>query len=325
MLILLDFFLCISFIKVNRAAVEIEEIGISAVDIDHELDEEMQDDDGFYEHPVDHEKQSMHIHLLVKAEFRNAISDPKRFWKEGVVPYKISKKYNAKLKKGILHVMEEFKHKTCIRFVPKTSNAAYIFIAPGSGCSATVGMLPQGKVSLGRGCNNKGIIIHEFMHILGFFHEHSRPDRDKYVTVNWENISERSKKNFRKFPENLVQNGNIAYDYDSIMHYGSHSFAKNRSIPTLTPLQENITIGQRDGFSKHDLEKIHHLYNCKNITSTTTKMSEITKPSNAAISSKELLTTEQIGSTSIIPMTSVITASPSTSTSESTDSTRVTT
>ena len=26
------------------------------------------------------------------------------------------------------------------------------------------------------------------MHTLGFFHEHSRYDRDNYVTVNWNNI-----------------------------------------------------------------------------------------------------------------------------------------
>ena len=34
----------------------------------------------------------------------------------------------------------------------------------------------------------RGNIIHEIAHALGFFHEHSRPDRDDYVDVLWDNV-----------------------------------------------------------------------------------------------------------------------------------------
>lgn len=35
---------------------------------------------------------------------------------------------------------------------------------------------------------NEGRVIHELMHALGIFHEHSRADRDMYINVHYENI-----------------------------------------------------------------------------------------------------------------------------------------
>lgn len=61
-----------------------------------------------------------------------------------------------------------------------------------SSCASAVGYHNVGPLDLylgGRSCQTRGTIQHEFLHSLGFWHEHTRPDRDNHVTIVWRNIS----------------------------------------------------------------------------------------------------------------------------------------
>lgn len=46
---------------------------------------------------------------------------------------------------------------------------------------------PQ-AISIGKNCDKFGIVVHELGHVIGFWHEHTRPDRDTHVSIIRENI-----------------------------------------------------------------------------------------------------------------------------------------
>ena len=55
------------------------------------------------------------------------------------------------------------------------------------------------KVSIGSGCEFMGTIIHEIGHLVGFWHEQSRQDRDHYIRILEENIKEHAIDQFSEY------------------------------------------------------------------------------------------------------------------------------
>ena len=70
-------------------------------------------------------------------------------------------------------------------------------------------------------------ILHELLHLLGFWHEHSRPDRDEHIIVHLENLENRKRHEPNFYKKDLNQ-ANVYTDYDicSILHYNDYLFAK---------------------------------------------------------------------------------------------------
>ena len=55
---------------------------------------------------------------------------------------------------------------------------------------------------------------------------------------------------------------NEQYDYGSIMHYSKYAFSKNGN-PTIIPIRTtDAELGQREGLSEHDVNRINKLYKC---------------------------------------------------------------
>ena len=61
------------------------------------------------------------------------------------------------------------------RFVPRSDQSDYVsIIKDGRSCRSLVGKNPRGgkqTLSIGEGCQNKGTVLHEFMHLIGSLSE----------------------------------------------------------------------------------------------------------------------------------------------------------
>ncbi|XP_059177293.1 meprin A subunit alpha-like [Physella acuta] len=163
----------------------------------------------------------------------------------------------------------------CIKFIPRTSQATYIDINRGTGCHSAIGYNNNGRqsVSIGPGCEYKGIIMHELIHTIGFWHEHNRSDRDNYININMANVKTEYHHDF-SIPTSS-NNLHTAYDYGSIMHYGPYTFAIDRTHPVITPKPGHIVeerLGQRTSLSVTDVLKIQRLYGCREDTSHITTL-----------------------------------------------------
>jgi len=173
---------------------------------------------------------------------------------------------SKKAKDAIMSAIADYHRYTCLRFVPWNGQRDYFYFYQGTqGCSSPVGRWGgRAQIQLASGCWSKATVIHEMGHSLGFYHEQSRPDRDRYISVYLHNVKKDMRFNFNKATE-INSLGN-PYDYRSVMHYDKTAFG-DRKI-TMMPKDryyENI-IGTGPGFSKGDIKQFNQLYSCPRYT-----------------------------------------------------------
>ena len=90
-------------------------------------------------------------------------------------------------------------------------------------------------MSLGKNCDKFGIVVHELGHVVGFWHEHTRPDRDGYIDVIYANILDNQDYNFQKMPREEINSLGEEYDFGSIMHYSRNTFSRGPFLDTILP------------------------------------------------------------------------------------------
>ena len=165
--------------------------------------------------------------------------------------------------------MDHWENHTCIRFVPRTDQRDYVVFFPGGGCSSYIGRWGRNQgISLGLRCFKDGMraTLHEIGHALGFYHEHSRPDRDEHVRIITDNIVANYESEFTKLKDSQVDSHGVGYDYNSIMHYDANLYSRNNELGTIEALDPSIPIGQATQLSALDIEETNRLYRCPGIS-----------------------------------------------------------
>ncbi|VDK27633.1 unnamed protein product [Gongylonema pulchrum] len=161
---------------------------------------------------------------------RKAIAGDSFRWPRQTVPYFL-KETDREWRRLVIEGMNKWERETCVHFKERTDEKDY-----------------------------GGIVAHELGHTLGFWHEQSRPDRDKFININEDHIYPGTKGNFEK--RNDIAVLDTPYDFGSVMHYGPQAFTNDYHYVTIETKDHRFqhTIGQRNDLSFIDIKEANRLY-----------------------------------------------------------------
>nr|XP_027213305.1 zinc metalloproteinase nas-15-like [Penaeus vannamei] len=167
----------------------------------------------------------------------------------------------------IAAAMAEFHRSTCIRFVPRNAEKDYIHILKGDGRSEHKGpKRPTVVIQTLRYTGVRGTSTPSLT-------DGDRPLSSTHmVRLNSRIIQEgNGSTSLRRYDLDTIYRamGGRCMSLGSIMHYGAHAFASDRTKPTIIPRPASAEIGQRRGFSRRDIEKLSLLYDCDGFTTGT--------------------------------------------------------
>jgi hypothetical protein len=147
-------------------------------------------------------------------------------WPGGIIPYDLSQ-LTASQQSITRRAMQRWMDTGAkIKFIPRTTEIEYAYFT--------------GKTNAGNNTSHVGfkkgertdinitafwwrdlewMPAHELGHVLGFFHEHQRWDRDQFITVHYENIKAGRAHDYDWIARTNWLVTSLPYDYKSIMHY----------------------------------------------------------------------------------------------------------
>jgi hypothetical protein len=147
-------------------------------------------------------------------------------WPGGVIPYDDSK-LDAHQKEMVRRAMQRWLDTGAnIRFVPRTNEVEYVFFTGRTDAgnnTSHVGFRQGQRTDINITAfwwrELEWMPVHELGHVLGFFHEHQRWDRDGFVTIHYENIKPGRAHDYDWIAKTNWIESSTGYDYRSIMHY----------------------------------------------------------------------------------------------------------
>jgi hypothetical protein len=195
----------------------------------------------------------------------SVINSSSRRWTGGVVAYVIDAAVpdQSRILDALTHIQL---NDPGVRFISRTNETdALRFVRTtddricGQSAVGRIGGVQEILVHDGCGM---GVVAHEVLHALGFWHEQSRCDRDTFVEILTQNIDPNYTDQFGKHCSDGIDVQ--WYDEGSIMHYGPYAFGRVVNGETLQTIRSrrglDYQMGQRDGLGWTDALTIDSMY-----------------------------------------------------------------
>jgi hypothetical protein len=157
---------------------------------------------------------------------RDVMSSKPLPWPNGIIPYDVSKLTTTQQSLALRAMQDWMDTGAKIKFVPRTNEVEYVNFTGKTDAgnnTSHVGFIPGERTDVNITAfwwrENEWMPAHELGHVLGFFHEHQRWDRDQAVTIHYENIKDGRAPDYDWIPKTNWLVTALPYDYKSIMHY----------------------------------------------------------------------------------------------------------
>ncbi len=191
-------------------------------------------------------------------------------WDYGVVPVEFDASVTPTQRAMFMRICQAWGRNAPISCIERTSQSGFLSVQKQSSasvpstCFSTVGQfrrLTRVVINLGDNCWADSVVFHELGHALGFQHEHQRPDRDTYLSVNLDVVPENARYAFALLN---LRDPLGPYDFLSVMHYSSGAFSGTPGTPSMVPREGYMSFATSMGTSREptglDHEAMANLY-----------------------------------------------------------------
>ena len=221
---------------------------------------------------------------------RGGQGDGIALWDGGLVPYEVSGSFTHSDRETFMKAIRSIEEMTCIRFVPRTGEPAYMeagrscdcegeCVHPGcipgqcfgGGWTEGLGKDSPNRLFIGQTClspdrrEDVAFMMHELFHILGVIHTQTRPDARSNIKILWKNIQDSKNARYQYKRCSLCKTYDTAYSCMSIMYYREY-FGPDPNKPTMVAKKSNPGCDLRTSpieLAETDIQLLNKMYKCE--------------------------------------------------------------
>jgi hypothetical protein len=203
-----------------------------------------------------HEIQTCELRFLEPPNERGAVVT--NLWPDGLIFYDFDAGVSALNRARMRSAMNTMESAASVHFIPRTDESSFLHIGGYGGNWSYAGQIGGSQDLSIYNWNEHYIICHELMHAMGRYHQHSRTDRNTYITVNYGNIDDNCESQYSVYSSVNY----LPYDFDSLMHYGQWDCSIGGQTMTCKPGYEEWQnqMGQRTHLSTGDIGTVEIMY-----------------------------------------------------------------